>query len=590
MQRGGYTIIDDSPSADDIRQQALGDCWLISALALLAERPELLQVLLPTREVNAAGAYQVRLCHDGEWTTLIVDDCLPCVQPRYAGGGPAVGMPWRSCFAYAARRQLWVSLVEKACAKLYGCYEALESGTTDEALATLTGYPCERIEPKPARRAHRGGGGGSGELTARGGAELSDPEMLWARLLSFTEAGFLLSASVSSGGDPNATAAAEAMGLLADHAYSLLKAVSVPTGRGGPHARLVCLRNPWGKIEWRGDWSEDSRLWTPDLRRQLEYSSVNDGTFFMAFDDFLDYFKSVEACRVRPNWAEVRVAGALPDLSANAPTDGLRNGLMAYHLQVLETTESEISLIQKNGRGDINHELSDLLVLVLQRDGAGAWKVIGSSDRQMRSCVTCEALLPSGEYLVLPLSLRPRSHSGSAPLSYVLRIGSAKPLLCEAACASGDDVRSAIAAYIKTKGERHRAFEGMELYSHHDNAGWLTYAENTGWLGRAFSINLNHDGSFNVLPSRGSLTSYDVLGPGQGMLLNVLSIGGTEDGSRMRCETKFQSDLFSAEMHSPNVNGIHAPTVLKRQRRWRDGRSAGVGLQDLMRGLGVRWI
>lgn len=126
----GWTVIDAAPSADDIKQQALGDCWLISALALLAERPDLLQVLLPTRQVNAAGAYMVRLCHDGEWRTVLVDDCLPCVQPQ---GGTGFGMPGVPAFAYATRRQLWVSLVEKACAKLYGCYEALEEGNTDGA-------------------------------------------------------------------------------------------------------------------------------------------------------------------------------------------------------------------------------------------------------------------------------------------------------------------------------------------------------------------------------------------------------------------------------------------------------------------------
>ena len=59
---GGWKVLDERPTADDIRQQALGDCWLLSALALLAERPELLHVLLPTRTVNTAGAYQVRLC------------------------------------------------------------------------------------------------------------------------------------------------------------------------------------------------------------------------------------------------------------------------------------------------------------------------------------------------------------------------------------------------------------------------------------------------------------------------------------------------------------------------------------------------
>ena len=30
--------------------------------------------------------------------------------------------------------------------------------------------------------------------------------------------------------------------------------------------RLVKLRNPWGKGEWKGDWGDDSWLWTPYLK------------------------------------------------------------------------------------------------------------------------------------------------------------------------------------------------------------------------------------------------------------------------------------------------------------------------------------
>jgi len=351
-------------------------------MALLAERPELMDVLLPTKRVNAAGAYQVRLCHDGEWTTVLLDDCLPCIQP---GGGPAYGMPGVPAFAYAARRQLWVSLVEKACAKLYGCYEALEQGTTDEALATLTGYPCERIETRTARRANRGSSAAAEVVSAqRAARNVTDPEMLWARLLSFHEAGFLMSASVGTD-DEAERAATEAMGLLADHAYSLLSVVTVPTPRGDV-ARLVRLRNPWGKLEWRGDWSDSSALWSAEMRRALGQQGGDDGTFWMSFDDFLDYFRSIEACRVRPAWAEVRVAGALPDLCT---ADALAHGVGAYELDVLETTDAELSLIQKNGRGDAAHELSDLLVIVLQRESRG-----GSAAAQSPPGTTCAPRWP----------------------------------------------------------------------------------------------------------------------------------------------------------------------------------------------------
>ena len=149
-----------------------------------------------------------------------------------------------------------------------------------------------------------------------------------------------------------------------------------------------------------------------------------------------------------------------------------------------------------------------------------------------------------------------------------------------------------MAAYVKARGERQQCFDGMALYSVQDDAGWLTFAENRSSL-CGFAVDVDHSESFNVLPSRGSLATHDVVPPGHAQLIQVLTIGGAEDGSSMHARHQYMSAPLSAEAHSPEVSqGIHCTVPLSSSRGGgtAGGRMDADGLDALLRRLGVRFI
>jgi hypothetical protein len=188
-------------------------------------------------------------------------------------------------FASSKREgELWISLLEKAYAKLYGSYAAIEGGHVDEALLDLTG-------------------GVSGESIALSSAA-SNLDALWDRLRFFSHAGYLLGAGAPTGCDTERSRRSTRLGLVAGHAYSIGRVVE-ESGH-----RLLQLRNPWGEAEWIGDWSDRSPLWTPRLKARLGWADAQDGTFWMCLRDFCGQFASLYVCRLQPkHWALAEAEG-----------------------------------------------------------------------------------------------------------------------------------------------------------------------------------------------------------------------------------------------------------------------------------------
>ena len=136
-------LFSNGVSAQDLSQGGLGDCWLISAIAALAEFPGLIQRVFLTKETSEWGRYQVRLFDiskpsagghkvKGHFVSVTIDDRLPC---EVDGGYPST-----MYLKMNNEGEIWPLLLEKAMAKWAGSYEDLDGGHAAWALATLTGW------------------------------------------------------------------------------------------------------------------------------------------------------------------------------------------------------------------------------------------------------------------------------------------------------------------------------------------------------------------------------------------------------------------------------------------------------------------
>ena len=88
-------------------------------------------------------------------------------------------------------------------------------------------------------------------------------------------------------------------GLVAGHAYSVLDAKRFHVkGKDGSPLMLIQLRNPWGKGEWEGAWSDQSEEWKafPKVRRICRPQVADDGAFWMSWTDAEQIFSSFDIC------------------------------------------------------------------------------------------------------------------------------------------------------------------------------------------------------------------------------------------------------------------------------------------------------
>ena len=87
--------------------------------------------------------------------------------------------------------------------------------------------------------------------------------------------------------------------------------------------KLIAIRNPWGKGEWNGDWSDHSDELN-EHREQIEKHistledddqftiGEEDGIFFMSFEDWSEHYTKLYICVDFPDsWKGFRFEGQL---------------------------------------------------------------------------------------------------------------------------------------------------------------------------------------------------------------------------------------------------------------------------------------
>ena len=122
------------PEPNDIRQGLLSFSLLDSCVSALTEKYNLIKRLFITKNINEYGIYKIKLCHNGQWKTIFIDDyfpCIPCSSP---------------IVSKSATNELYILLLQKALAKLYGCYNNLSSIKLSDFFHKLTGCPSISIK------------------------------------------------------------------------------------------------------------------------------------------------------------------------------------------------------------------------------------------------------------------------------------------------------------------------------------------------------------------------------------------------------------------------------------------------------------
>lgn len=193
---------------------------------------------------------------------------------------------------------LWPMVLEKAVAKYIGTYNKCAGGNPLWALTTFLGpapmkayrfskrkSTWRKLRMKNQLNVKKFGGRSPRPkwIRLKGKKNRCSSTKLFKKLCALTNANHVLAAGGVKKTRANNRKSSSWDGLISNHAYSILDVAEPKAG-----VRLVKVRNPHGRTEWKGDWSDGSKLWRdhPKIARDLEHETKDDGAFWMSWGDF----------------------------------------------------------------------------------------------------------------------------------------------------------------------------------------------------------------------------------------------------------------------------------------------------------------
>ncbi|KNC49323.1 uncharacterized protein AMSG_05321 [Thecamonas trahens ATCC 50062] len=294
----------DGAEGADVEQGGIGTCYLLGCVAVLATNQEYIEkVFIKPWNVDV-GIYSLMFSHNKLWKYVIIDDYVPCLESTQGAD------PWENplpVYAWSAdRNEMYVMLIEKAYAKFKGSYEAIDGGVDRYAMVDLTGGVCEALkfdDPKISRSLKTGA--------------------FWETMVLYKAQNKLMSCYIEDLSADNEEPTEQ--GLLKGHAYAITGVCVVGANR------LLQIRNPHGSTTWSGAWH--------DLKQEVVGGDVvDDGQFYMSYNDFIKGFTAVDVTTLLPDSDDVALPGASPGSRAHDA-----GGLDVEDLDTLELAVKALS-------------------------------------------------------------------------------------------------------------------------------------------------------------------------------------------------------------------------------------------------------